>query len=229
MALIAKSDNDYTTTRFTNMADEIKMTVCGMREGNNILEVSLLQPHYMGFIFYSRSPRYVGDDFRIPEDFPAATKKVGVFVDETTDEILKKVDACRLDFVQLHGNEMAEQCADIKRRGIGVIKVLSVDDETDFRQTEIYRDVVDYFLFDTKGKYYGGNAATFDWNILSRYDQKVPFFLSGGITPAHIGEIKKLKDYNLLAIDVNSGVEIRTAFKDPGKIKAIMTKLKSKQ
>ncbi len=161
----------------------IKMKVCGMRENSNILEVSLLCPDYMGFIFYPGTPRYVGENFKIPDGFPSFTKKVGVFVNEDTERIRARVERYQLDLVQLHGNESVGQCQELKTRGIGVIKVFSVDDDMDFKVIKDYRDAVDFFLFDTKGKYYGGNAVSFNWDVLTRYDQSVPFFISGGITP----------------------------------------------
>lgn len=211
------------------MAEEIKLKVCGMRDPENIREVSQLRPHFMGFIFYAPSPRYVGDDFRMPENISPEAKRVGVFVNESTDVILRKVTDFRLDFVQLHGDESVAQCREVRSQGTGVIKVFSVDDDMDFGVTEKYREVADYFLFDTRGRFYGGNAQTFSWDILSRYDQKTPFFLSGGITPNHIEDIKKLRHYNLRAIDVNSGVEVRPAFKDVEQIRTIQTILKTKQ
>ena len=156
------------------------MKVCGMRDLANVLEVSALQPDYMGFIFYSPSPRYVGEDFRIPENFPPATKRVGVFVNESTVEIIARIRQFELHYVQLHGNESVEQCRELKKYA-GLIKVFPIDDDMDFSITTRYRDVVDFFLFDTKGKFYGGNASTFNWSILRKYDQTVPFFLSGGL------------------------------------------------
>jgi len=207
---------------------EIKIKVCGLRDAGDIVKVSELHPDFMGFIFYAHSPRYVGDDFRIPESLPPSTKRVGVFVNESTKVILKKVKDHLLDFVQLHGEETAEQCLELKKHNIGVIKVFSVDDQTDFSSTRDYQDSVDYFLFDTKGKLYGGNARRFNWSVLARYDQKIPFFLSGGITPEHIEEINKLMNLNLMAIDVNSGVEMSPAVKDVNKIKAIRETLNIK-
>ena len=192
-----------------------------MRDANNIAAVSQLHPDFMGFIFYPPSPRYVGDDFKMPDSVSSTTRRVGVFVNEMTSVIIQKVKEHGLDYVQLHGNESAAQCLELKNHGIGVIKVFSVDDEMDFTVTRAYRNAVDYFLFDTKGKYFGGNATRFNWNVLSRYDQEVPFFLSGGISTEHIEEIKNLRDINLAAIDVNSGVEIRPAFKDVNKIESI--------
>jgi phosphoribosylanthranilate isomerase len=78
-------------------------------------------------------------------------------------------------------------------------------------------------LFDTKGKYYGGNAQAFDWTVLNRYDQQVPFFLSGGITPDNVANIAALKNMNLHALDVNSGVEITPALKSIDKLNTLIT------
>jgi phosphoribosylanthranilate isomerase len=182
----------------------------------------------MGFIFYDKTPRYVGVDFIIPEGFPGTTRRVGVFVNAPTQAIVSKVNEFKLDLVQLHGHETVSQCRELRQHGVGVIKVFSVDENMDFTVTKPYKDAVDYFLFDTKGKFYGGNARTFDWSVLARYDQAVPFFLSGGIGPENVEAIRALKGLNIQAIDVNSGVEIRPAFKDVTKIKAIMAILNSK-
>ena len=205
----------------------IRMKVCGMCDVGNITDVSEIRPDFLGFIFYAPSPRYVGADFKMPQ-LPAGIRRVGVFVNEINEVILQKVAEHGLDFVQLHGQETPAQCRALKEHAVGVIKVFSVDDETDFAATQNYRDVVDYFLFDTKGKYYGGNASRFDWSVLARYDQSVPFFLSGGIGPEHLKEINQLKNMNLVAIDVNSGVEVRPGFKDVHKVETIKAKLNEK-
>lgn len=202
----------------------LQLKVCGMRDPQNILEVAEQKPEYMGFIFYAASPRFVGDDFEMPE-FAHPIRKVGVFVNEDAAVVSEKARTFRLDAAQLHGHETPEQCAEIKRAGIDVIKVFSVDDETDFSVTEAYTAVADYFLFDTKGRYYGGNAKTFNWEILHRYQEDVPFFLSGGLTPAHIPQVVALRHRALIAIDVNSGVEVRPALKDAQQVKLIKTML----
>lgn len=203
------------------MRKTVEMKVCGMRDRENIQDVLKLRPDYMGFIFYDKTPRYVGKDFSLPDDFPSGTRRVGVFVNEEKDVIVETAVRFKLDFVQLHGLESVEQCGELKATGVGVIKVFSVDDETDFSITRPYQSVVDYFLFDTKGKFYGGNSRAFDWNVLLRYDQKVPFFLSGGITPENIDAIKAFPSFNIRAVDVNSGVEVRPAYKDVEKVRAV--------
>lgn len=210
------------------MRHELDLKVCGMRDAENIRQVGALAPDFMGFIFYNGSPRYVGPDFAIPDSLPARIKRVGVFVNESTDEIIATVKKHRLDLVQLHGRESADQCRRLKATGVGVIKVFSVDDDTRFTETAEYREVVDYFLFDTKGKYFGGNARRFDWQVLTRYDQQVPFFLSGGISPENIAEVLSLGDLNIAAVDVNSGVELKPAWKDVEKIRNIRKILQHK-
>ena len=205
----------------------IKMKVCGMRDANNMLEVSRLHPDYMGFIFYPASPRYVGEDFQIPEQFPTTTKRVGVFVNESTEAIVARMQQFKLDIVQLHGDESVDQCRALKSH-TQVIKVFPIDDDMDFAITRPYRTVVDFFLFDTKGKFFGGNARTFDWAVLSKYDQETPFFLSGGLNENNIKGLRELSGLNLHAIDLNSGVEIAPALKDINKVSVIKEFLKAK-
>jgi phosphoribosylanthranilate isomerase len=204
----------------------MKLKICGMRDEKNILEVAALHPQYMGFIFYPKSPRYVGDDFKMPA-LPSSISRVGVFVNAPTPLILEKVKGYGLKYVQLHGGESVEQCKTLQKEGIGVIKVFSVGDNFDFNQTRPYEEAADFFLFDTKGKYYGGNAATFNWNVLQQYNQKVPFFLSGGIGPDNAEAIKHLQGMNLYAVDINSGVEERPALKNTQKISSIIQILNS--
>jgi phosphoribosylanthranilate isomerase len=205
----------------------LKLKVCGMRDADNIVEVVSLKPDYMGFIFYEKSKRFVGNDFYVPLDFSSAIKRVGVFVNEKVDMILKQIVRHKLDYVQLHGNESPEDCKALIER-VGVIKVFSVDNQFDFYTTKAYQPFSDFFLFDTKTESYGGSGKAFDWSLLKSYDQQIPFFLSGGLSPENIGRIKELENMNLHAIDVNSGVEISPAIKDITKVKSIKNILNSK-
>lgn len=199
---------------------KLKLKICGMRNSANIVDVIALQPDYMGFIFYKDSPRYVGEDFELPV-IPKAVKKVGVFVNEQTDQIIRSVSDYQLDLVQLHGHETIDQCKKLKTAEVEVIKVFSVDENFDFNTVNTYKDYVRYFLFDTKGKYYGGNARTFDWSLLEKYDQSVPFFLSGGISPENVSTVKQFNNLNIYALDVNSGVEVSPGLKDLNKVQEL--------
>ena len=205
---------------------DIKLKICGMRDVENIQGITALDPQYMGFIFYRKSPRFVGDDFVVPA-LPSGIKKVGVFVNETTEAILHAASRHGLTLIQLHGHETPEQCRDLKANGLGVIKVFSIGEDFDWSIVQPYKPVADFFLFDTKGKYYGGNAQAFDWTLLQQYDQEIPFFLSGGLSPENIGDVARLKDMNLYALDVNSGVEDSPGVKSISKIESVLEKLKS--
>ena len=209
------------------MKDKIQLKVCGMRDSENILKVSELQPDYMGFIFYAKSKRFVGNAFRIPDQLSKDIKRVGVFVNETTDKILTLAKTHSLDFIQLHGSEPVSQCAELKQNNLGVIKVFSVDAQFDFLEIVPYKKGVNYFLFDTKSDRYGGTGKTFDWNLLNQYDQEIPFFLSGGLSVENSQGIKILHGMNLHALDVNSGVEISPGQKDIEKIKGLKSILTS--
>jgi phosphoribosylanthranilate isomerase len=202
----------------------IKLKVCGMRDEQNICDIAILRPDYLGFIFYDKSPRYVGEPFIIPA-IPSAIKKVGVFVNDEVSEIVKLHENHSLDFVQLHGHETVKEVGQLKKLGIGVIKVFSIHDNFDFDSVKPYQEYSDYFLFDTKGKYYGGNAITFNWRVLEKYDQQIPFFLSGGISLDNMHAVTDLEDMNVHAIDINSRVEIGPALKDPLKVAEVVSRL----
>lgn len=201
--------------------------VCGMREKENILDVSSIQPAFLGFIFYPFSKRYVGTIEADILELPDGIKKVGVFVNSSIEEILSKVHQYKLDLVQLHGDESPDQCDALQKNGLKVIKAFSIDESFDFQNINDYQNVVSYFLFDTKGKEYGGNGITFDWEILNQYKLDVPFFLSGGIDLQHIEKIKSLNHKSLFALDLNSRFELKPGYKDVKKLKIFTDKIKT--
>jgi phosphoribosylanthranilate isomerase len=204
------------------MGKNLKIKICGMREAENIREVEALCPDYMGFIFYPPSPRYVGENFSIPEDLSDSISRVGVFVNASRDTIMQEVKNHAFSFIQLHGEEPASLCAELQSEGMKVIKVFSIGEEFDFSGLEKYKPHVNYFLFDTKGKFYGGNSETFNWQVLEKYDQEIPFFLSGGLTPDNIQHTSRLHHMNLHALDINSGVEVMPGIKSVPKIEEVL-------
>ncbi len=187
-----------------------------MKYPENILEVGALLPDYMGFIFWKKSARYCNDT--VPE-LIKTIKKVGVFVNQSQDEILEKVAKFNLQAVQLHGEESVEFCSELKEKlskEIEIIKVFSADENFDFEIIKPFENVCDYFLFDTKGKLPGGNGTIFDWNILKKYNSKKPFFLSGGIGMEELNAIEEISKTKLpiYAVDVNSKFEIEPGLKN---------------
>jgi phosphoribosylanthranilate isomerase len=206
----------------------IKLKVCGMRNKENVQSLLEMQPDYMGFIFYEKSPRFVGEelDINLLNTFPRTTKKVGVFVNAHPDFILRNVKKYNLDLVQLHGNETPEVCRGLRSRGLTIIKAFSIDKDFNFARLNNYKNFCDYFLFDTKGESYGGTGQTFNWEILKGYDNEKPFFLSGGISQEHLDAISELKGMNVHAVDINSLFETAPGLKDTEKVKAFAGQLR---
>lgn len=194
-----------------------------MRDKENISGLLALKPDYIGFIFYDKSKRFVTDFPQI--EIPSTTKKVGVFVNESIDEIIDKVIKYKLDFVQLHGNETPEYCEKLAKQKIKIIKAFSVDEDFNFDLTLPFEEQVSLFLFDTKGKEYGGNGVKFNWELLQNYKGKTLFLLSGGVTKNDAEEIKKFKHPALLGIDINSGFELEPALKNIYEIKEFKSRL----
>lgn len=187
----------------------IKLKICGMRFLENMVEISQLQPDFLGFIFYPKSIRYF--DLENISDLPKNTQKVGVFVDASYEFIQDKINKYSLDLVQLHGSESPEFCTHVKSFSVLVIKAFSVDESFDFEQLNAYQNHVDFFLFDTKGKLPGGNGIGFNWQLLAHYKLNKPYFLSGGIgltdIPKIIEFLKTPMAQNCFALDVNSQFE----------------------
>ena len=194
-----------------------------MRNLDNIESLLALNPDFVGFIFYKKSKRFVREFPNII--FPKGIKKIGVFVNESIRELLRTIDKHQLDGVQLHGNESPEFCDELvqvlgnKKKSVTIIKAFSVDEEFDFDFTTPFNRSCDFFLFDTKGKDYGGNGVKFNWKILENYNGETLFLLSGGIAKQDVHEIKNFGHKSFWGIDINSGFEIEPGLKNINEIK----------
>lgn len=205
----------------------MKIKVCGMREAGNIRDVAELAPDFMGFIFYSRSPRYVGEDFVMPV-LPEGIRKTGVFVKEPLENVLRLARQYGLDHVQLHSDESPEYCAEVKKAGLKILKAFAVDSAFDFAALQVFEGYADYFLLDTKGDGYGGHGKTFDWEILSDYKGHTPFLVAGGISNANVSGLLKLEHPLFYGIDVNSRYEISPGMKDMGALRELFFRIKER-
>jgi phosphoribosylanthranilate isomerase len=203
----------------------LRLKVCGMRDVSNIISVGALKPDYMGFIFYRDSRRYVGEDFEIPKGLPPGVRRVGVFVNDSTKSVLATARKYDLDFIQLHGGESVTQCEEVRSSGLKLIKAFGINAGTDLENLIPFKSKVDFFLFDATGKGFGGTGRTFDWDALARYDQEIPFFLSGGLSPENVENVSALRKMNLHALDVNSGVEISPGVKDIEKLRVFIKRI----
>lgn len=221
----------------------MQVKVCGMREPANIEAVLQLPIDYMGFIFYPKSSRFVGQT-NLSEwvhnnlDKFGNVKRVGVFVNAEFEAILNAVHDFQLDYVQLHGNESAEYCQEIKTywditsmRSAQLIKAFSVDENFDFQQTRAYERFCSLFIFDTKasGDKYGGTGKQFNWELMEQYEGMISYLLSGGIGEGDAEAIRQLNFKQMVGVDINSQFESSPAFKDVPKIQSFLNELNSTQ
>lgn len=205
----------------------MKIKICGMKYTENIQEIAALQPDYLGFIFYDKSPRFMQNEIPLMEK---SISKVGVFVNATLPEIEAKARQHSLEFIQLHGDESPDFCDSVQQLKLKVIKSFNIDNQFNFKILEEYKTYCDYFLFDTKGQQYGGNGTVFDWTLLSQYHLPKPYFLSGGIGPESISDLKAFISTAAAqychAIDLNSRFETQPGQKNPETLKTFLKKIK---
>ena len=204
--------------------------ICGIKNEDTLICCEDNSVDFFGMIFYPKSPRNISI-----EDASNLLKKsenlningVGVFVNKNINEIEDIIKKVRLKYVQLHGSEDEEYIKTLKRIGVKVIKSISISNINDLKNISNYNSS-DYFLFDykpMKNDLPGGNAKSFDWNILKNLNTNKPWFLSGGISIRNIQEI--LNDINPFGVDLSSGVEKELGIKDNHIINNFIDKLKN--
>ena len=193
----------------------MKTKVCGIKSPLNAREIAALRPQFMGFIFHPASPRHVTDPTAAAVTLDEGhVRRVGVFVNPDLETVLDRVGAFHLDYVQLHGDEDPGFCATVAGF-VPVIKAFRVDDDFAFAQTTPYESMCDLFVFDAKGKYYGGNGHKYDWSVMARYEGSTPFLLSGGIGPEDSAAVREFSHPMFAGVDLNSGFETAPGEKDP--------------
>ena len=193
-----------------------------MREAENIREAEALGIDLMGFIFWPKSSRYVSER---PAYLPTKCKRVGVFVDERMEEVERIAGEYAFDVIQLHGHESPDYIRQLHLQ-CSIIKAFNIATADDFTACIPYEGLVDYFLFDTKGKSVGGNGQKFDWRVLKAYHGQTPFLLSGGIGPDDALRIKAIRHPRYAGIDLNSRFELSPALKDIDGIKRFIEKVR---
>ena len=203
--------------------------ICGIQKEDTLNCCEKNNVNFFGMIFYSNSPRNITIENAIilqNKSQKLNINGVGVFVNKNIDEILEVIKTIKLRFVQLHGSEDEAYIKTIKKMGVKIIKVISINSKHDLRKINDFNSA-DYFLFDykpTKDELPGGNAKSFDWNILKNLKIDKPWFISGGININNIQHI--IDNIKPFGIDLSSGVEKELGIKDNRIINKFIEKLK---
>ena len=202
---------------------DAKIKVCGMTSLEDTLVAVEAGADAVGFIFYKKSPRSVTIKTvcEIVDALPPFVDAIGIFVNESAEQINKIADRCKLDRVQLHGDETPAFCKKIRRR---VIKAIRVKDIQSLKKLSDFP--VSGFLLDTfSEEQRGGTGKVFDWNLVHPAKKYGAVILAGGLTPNNVRQaIHRVKPYG---VDVCSGVESQPGIKDHKKVKAFIKNAKA--
>ena len=202
--------------------------ICGLKEKKSLLCCEENNVDFFGMIFYEKSPRNI--TINEAKTLISASKKlrirpVGVFVNHEINDLKNIISSLNLKHIQLHGIENQLYIDEIKNQfDVKIIKKISINNSEDFNTIDKFKNI-DYLLFDYKpdnDELPGGNAKSFDWNLLKGQEIKLPWFISGGINETNIKKIQNL--LNPDGIDLSSGVEVSQGIKSDTKINNLFKK-----
>lgn len=195
-----------------------RIKICGITRSVDLLAAVAAGADALGFVFYPPSPRFVAIDAaaRLCREVPPFVSRVGLFVNADPAVVRETLTAVPLELLQFHGDEDAAYCEQFGKPYIKAARVRPGLDLVEFARTFPSARGI---LLDAYVEGYGGAGQTFDWSLIPR-QLPLPMVLSGGLTPANVGEaVLNLKPS---AVDVSSGVEVAKGIKDDGKIAAFV-------
>lgn len=209
-----------------------RIKICGLRTAEAMSAALDAGADDVGLVLFPPSPRNVSlDEARALAAAARGRARIVVLVVDAGDELLEEiVAALRPDLLQLHGDETPDRVRAIRERfGVAVMKAIKVATRADAALALAYAEVADLILFDARppkgADRPGGHGATFDWRALDDVKHRVPYMLSGGLTPANVAEA--IRAAGATAVDVSSGVETAPGRKDPELIRAFIAAVRA--
>jgi phosphoribosylanthranilate isomerase len=199
-----------------------RIKICGITNYDDAEFSALSGADALGFIF-AESPRQISQQKakEIINALPPFVSKIGVFVDESIENITDAIINGRLDAVQIHGDINLD---DLRKLPVPFIKTFRIHNESDL--DIIQSSNLSYFHLDTyQLGIMGGTGMQFDWNIAKKASRYGRVILSGGLTPENI--IHALETAKPYAVDVCGGVEDKPGIKNHDKIKTFINEVRS--
>lgn len=201
-----------------------KLKICGISNLLILKELIALEVDYVGFIFFTKSPRNVSNDFleSLKEIDFKSTRPVCVFVNPKEEEVYQTSSYLTDPILQFHGDESDEFCESF---GLDYWKAIRVKNETDLDLIDLYPSASAILLENHVPGIYGGTGESFDWNILDNSAELANnIVLSGGINSENVHNAITTNSW---CIDLNSGVESEKGVKDIKLIKNILNIIKN--
>lgn len=198
-----------------------KIKICGLQSEDDISYVNKLMPDYIGFVFLQGRRRYISPDdaAHLKSLLNPSIQSVGVFVNESVENVASLLQSGTIQMAQLHGQEDEAYAKKLKSLcDRPIIKAFIIKSEEDIKKALAYP--ADYLLLDNGL----GTGETFDWSLVRSIER--PFFLAGGLNSENVREAISLT--GPYAVDTSSGVETDYK-KDYYKIKAFIDAVRSGQ
>ena len=200
----------------------VKVKICGITSLDDALHAVQSGADALGFVFHELSPRNLEPEHAasIIRALPPFIQVVGLFVNAQVEYVNATADLCRLDLVQLHGDETPDYCELVSRRVIKAFRVRSIDSIEPIRNYRVAGVLLDTY---SPGAY-GGTGIIFDWQIALEAKKTGPVILAGGLNPGNVRQaVEKVDPYG---VDVSGGVEAAPGRKDPDKVTAFIRSAK---
>jgi phosphoribosylanthranilate isomerase len=201
----------------------VKVKICGITNLEDALNAVRAGADLLGFNFYPKSSRYLPleEARKIAQSLPPFVFKVGVFVNEKREAIEKAIHTVKLDYIQLHGDESAEDCLG---HACSVIKAFHAGE--DIHLMKSFEGKIAAALIDSPHEgNYGGTGKVFDWKQIDKLgEMPYPLILSGGLNAQNVADaVQKVKPY---AVDACSQLESKPGKKDIEKVKKFIRNAK---
>ena len=191
--------------------------ICGRTRPEDVLGCTEAGADLLGFIFAAKSPRCLtpAQAAALPR---TTAKRVGVFVEQSLDEVLRIMDEAGLDLAQLHGGQDRDFC-----RAVGPERVIRCfwpkkhpDMASLAGELASFEGAIRYALLDA-GTSGGGHGVSLDFAPLATLAPPMPWLLAGGLGPDNVAEAVRLARPS--GLDLNSGVESSPGLKELGKVR----------
>jgi phosphoribosylanthranilate isomerase len=214
------------------MGQTTKAKICGLKTEAALDAALEGGADYVGLVFFPPSPRDVAPVAAkaLAARTRGRAKIVALMVDPDDALVETVIAAADPDILQLHGDETPERVREIRKRwGKPVMKAIKVETAEDAQAAFDYAEAADLILFDARppkdSTRPGGHGSAFDWTVLAGVKGRLPFMLSGGLTPDNVAEAIRVTDAAM--VDVSSGVESRPGEKDPELIRRFLRAAKA--
>ncbi len=201
----------------------VQVKICGLTNAEDAGHAVGAGADFIGFVLYSGSPRGITADLAgaIVAGLPKSVRAIGVFVNESRENVIKTALDCGFYAVQLHGDERTEDFVDMPVRlwrAVRFERHVVVPDITAWVNAERY-------LVDAAAPgQYGGAGITADWDAAAALAAEHQVMLAGGLTLENVEA--GIRAVRPVGVDVSSGVESAPGRKDRAKVEAFVAKVR---